>query len=406
MTMAHRTMVGFGFGPIQAGLFLYEAHKTGLFKRLVVAEVVPDVVAGVRSAGGYSVNIATLSGILTEFVPGVEILNPAQDADREVLTQAVSEATDIATALPSVDFFERGGNTAPAGILAAGLGRKASQGHAPAVVFTGENNIHAAELLAAAIEKRTGPGSMAGVCQCLNTVIGKMSQVLSDPARIRELGLAPIAPDSGKAFLVEEFNRILVSRITLNGYARAIRTFAEKDDLSLFEETKLYGHNAVHAMSGYFLHSRQCAGMAEMRQHPDLMTSAHEALLSESGAALCRKYAGTDPLATPAGFKAYADDLLPRMVNPWLGDTVERVIRDPARKLAWDDRLIGAIRLCLSQQVAPRKLASGAVEALRFLAAGRNTADPWSLLAPLWAPATPSPHERDAVLQTLKAAWR
>jgi len=37
-----KTFVGFGFGAIQAGLFLYEAYQSGNFGRLVVAEVLPD----------------------------------------------------------------------------------------------------------------------------------------------------------------------------------------------------------------------------------------------------------------------------------------------------------------------------------------------------------------------------
>ncbi|MEZ4612253.1 MAG: hypothetical protein R2838_18735 [Caldilineaceae bacterium] len=32
---------------------------------------------------------------------------------------------------------------------------------------------------------------------------------------------------------------------------------------------------------------------------------------------------------------AYADDLIARMVNPFLRDGVARVARDPARKLGW-----------------------------------------------------------------------
>ncbi len=404
MTQKQRTMVGFGFGPIQSGLFLYEAHKTGLFRRLVVAEVVPDVVRKVRAAGGYSVNIATPGGIRTEFIPQVELLDPANPEDRTALTLALAEATDIATALPSVEFFERGGPTAPAGILAAGLLRKTQAGHPPSVIFTGENNIHAAELLEAAIRKQAGQPLAPNLFQCLNTVIGKMSQVVVDPAEITRRKLVPSTPDSGKAFLVEEFNRILMSRITLKAYNRVIPTFTEKDDLSLFEETKLYGHNAVHAMSGYFLHARNCTGMAEMTNHPDLMMAARDTLLRESGAALCRKYAGSDPLATAEGFRAYADDLLPRMVNPWLGDTVDRVIRDPARKLGWDDRLIGAMRLCLSQNIHPHHLAAGAMAALRFLAAERKAQDPWSLLDSLWAPAAPDTAEKATVLKALQSA--
>jgi len=57
------TFVGFGFGAIQSGLLLYEAFQSKNFSRLVVAEVVPEVVAAVREAGGYSLNIATAEGI-------------------------------------------------------------------------------------------------------------------------------------------------------------------------------------------------------------------------------------------------------------------------------------------------------------------------------------------------------
>ena len=54
-----RTYVGFGFGAIQAGLFLYEAFRSEAFRRLIVAEVLPEVVSAVRRAEGYyTVNIA------------------------------------------------------------------------------------------------------------------------------------------------------------------------------------------------------------------------------------------------------------------------------------------------------------------------------------------------------------
>src|SRR5512142_55723 len=93
-----RTFVGFGFGAIQGGLFLYEAFRSGKFGRLVVAEVVPEVVAAVRRARGcYRVNIATGRGIVVEEVRGVEIFNPAVPADARALVGALAEASEIAT---------------------------------------------------------------------------------------------------------------------------------------------------------------------------------------------------------------------------------------------------------------------------------------------------------------------
>ena len=48
-----KTFVGFGFGAIQAGLYLYEAQRSGAFERLVVAYRREEVIARVRAASGY-----------------------------------------------------------------------------------------------------------------------------------------------------------------------------------------------------------------------------------------------------------------------------------------------------------------------------------------------------------------
>ena len=52
------------------------------------------------------------------------------------------------------------------------------------------------------------------------------------------------------------------------------------------------------------------------------------------------------------------------MTNPFLSDSVARVIRDPYRKLGWDDRLVGAMRLALEAGVKPVRLAAGVRAAL------------------------------------------
>ena len=104
-----RTFVGFGFGAIQAGLFLYEAFRSGRFDKLVVAEIIPDVVRALNDNGGrYMVNIATASGIEQHEVSGVILYNPKNPHDRDALVNAVAEASEIATALPSVDAFGSG----------------------------------------------------------------------------------------------------------------------------------------------------------------------------------------------------------------------------------------------------------------------------------------------------------
>ena len=378
--------VGFGFGAIQAGLFLYEAHRSGNFARLTVAEVVPDVVEAVRRNGGrYALNVATAHGIERHEIPGVEILNPSAPSDRLLIEQRVAEATELSTSLPSVKFYGAGEPGSVSGILIAGLRLKFETGSLPkAVIYTAENHNHAAEILDGILEKALPQRPPeARPYQSLNTVIGKMSGVVTDEARIREQGLARLTPGIQRCFLVEEFNRILITRILWPEFRRGIAVFEEKPDLLPFEEAKLYGHNATHALIGYLAHLKRYAYMADAEPDRELMTLARDAFIEESGRALCRRHAGLDPLFTESGYRTYAEDLLTRMVNPHLRDAVDRIIRDPRRKLGWDDRLVGTMRLALREGVEPRRYASGAAAAVRVLAAVENRAVA-SVIEDLW----------------------
>jgi mannitol-1-phosphate 5-dehydrogenase len=367
MAERKKQFVGIGFGPIQSGLFLLEASRSGNFDRLTVADIDATVVQAVRdNQGRYTVNVASATGISQQVIEGVRMLNPLVPEERAELIEAMAAADEIATALPSVKFFSHGGEAAPAACLAASLRQRAAAAP-PAIIYTAENHNQAAEILHAAIAEPLAGKPFPANVQILNTVIGKMSGVITDAAEQRRLGIAPLTPGSDRAVLVEEFNRILISRITLPGFTRGITVFEEKADLLPFEEAKLYGHNAVHALLGYLAHGCGYRNMAEAAGNPELMAKAHDAFLQESGRGLRFRHNGLDPLFTEAGFQAYAEDLLVRMTNPYLCDPVARVIRDPQRKLAWDDRLIGAMRLALQAGVIPIRLAEGARAAAQSL---------------------------------------
>jgi mannitol-1-phosphate 5-dehydrogenase len=376
-----RTFVGFGFGAIQAGLFLAEAYLSHNFDRLVVAEVLPDVVAAVRNAGAFTVNIGHTDRIEPLTVGPVEIYQPRVADERANLIASVAAASEMATALPSVDFYTRSSgdfDDSVAAILAAGLRMKAAGGGPLAIIFTAENHTHAAHLLQSAVLARVPGPEQAQVLsrvQFLDTIIGKMSGVPE------AADLKPIAPGLTRAFLVEAFNRILIDQIQRPGmvharhldpawhdYARGITVFVEKGELQPFAQAKLYGHNAGHALAAYLGHELGLARIDELANRPDLLRFVREAMLYESGAPLCRRYANVDPMFSPAGYRAFVDDLVARMVNPYVRDTIARVGRDPARKLGWNDRLVGAMRLAAADSVTPYRYAMGAAAALDWLA--------------------------------------
>jgi mannitol-1-phosphate/altronate dehydrogenase len=88
------------------------------------------------------------------------------------------------------------------------------------------------------------------------------------------------------------------------------------------------------------------------------------------------------------------------MFNPYLGDTVERVGRDPGRKLEWDDRLLGTVRIARQQGLNPVRYAMGTAAAVTAL--DKSVLDSnvplQKLLDPLWHKVSPDPGERRAVL--------
>ncbi len=368
--MAARTFVGFGFGPIQAGLFVSEAFAGGGFSRLIVAEIDQTFVEAVReNVGCYSVNIAGAGGVEVRQVEGVEIYNPEVPDDRSGLLEMLACADEIATSLPAVGYYDFGTHSV-AGLIAEGIKRNPAQRR---VIYAAENDNRAAEILRDAVAGKLGI-LVPDHVQFINTVIGKMSRVVTDAGEIAQLGLEPITPQIDRAFLVEEFNRILISRVQLEGFERGIEVFVEKDDLLPFEEAKLYGHNAIHALLAYLGAAKGYKKMTELKDDAAVMKVARDAFLNESGAALVKKYTHLgDELFTPAGYRAYADDLLERMTNPYLADTIARAGRDVKRKLGRNDRIFGTMSLALSQDIEPANMAIAALSGISVFLHERYT---------------------------------
>ena len=343
-----KVFVGVGLGPIQTGIFLSGAAK-GNFDRIVIAEVDDKIKEAVNNSGGkVTINIAADDHVYSESYPNVEVYNPAIESEREKLIAAASEACELATALPSVKFF---GPTAE--WMREGFRRNPAKKR---FIYTAENNNEAAEELEKAVAAEFPE------TYYLNTVVGKMSGVVS-AEECRELGLKELCPGAGRGHLVEAFNKILISSCP-GIERRQVQDLSAKQDLYPFEEAKLYGHNAIHFLLGTMGKQQGREYMSELRSEKEFMEKAEKAFIGECGAALCKKWAGADELFTPAGFRNYAENLLTRMTNPFLKDAISRITRDLPRKLSWDDRVIGTIRLVMSQGVEANILREGALPAI------------------------------------------
>ena len=111
-----------------------------------------------------------------------------------------------------------------------------------------------------------------------------------------------------------------------------------------------------------------------------------EAFIGEAIPGLLHRFSEVeDALFTEDGFARHAKATVERMLNPFLADPVARVTRDPVRKLGWDDRLVGSIRLANESGVQPRQLGRAAKLALNRACQEKGWRDPRLALDQIWS---------------------
>ena len=341
-----KTFIGIGAGPIQTGIYVAGAADGG-FDRIVLAEVEPTLVAALKQHHSITVNTAEADRITTRTYENIEVFNPNDPNDLPQLIEIAKDALAFNTALPATKFYKFCAPWMKEAFAQNPAGRR--------YIYTSENSTTAAADLKAAM------GVEYPETYYLDTVIGKMSKVFA----AGESELPTLTPGFAKGHLVEAFNTIYTS--SAPGIAEVgIQNLFAKADLVPFEEAKLYGHNANHLLLALLAAERGCTSMSEAAKFPEIVEYTLQALLQESGAALCKKYAGVDEYFEPANWETWARELVRRMISPLLSDAIARVARDLTRKLGWEDRLIGAIRLCQAQGVPCPRLLHGAQIALRF----------------------------------------
>jgi len=324
---------------------------------------------------------------------------------------AIAEAHEIGTAITTFDQYVMDIPGSLHRMIAEGLRRKVKRGGSKVLVYAAENHNRAKEMLREAVMSeipKTERDAVDARVQFVNTVISKMCGLVTDPKVIAAQDLMLMWPDlvPDRALLVEDYDRMLIDEVALEGFERGITIFEEKSDLLPFKEAKLFGHNGTHAIAAYLAGFRGATRMTELRTMDDLLRFLRAAFLEEAGAALIQKYAGFDPLFTREGFADFVDDVLVRMVNPYLLDTVQRVGRDPRRKLGWEDRLVGTMRLAREHGIETPRFAFGTAAALATLEPDilKKDIPTRDLLLPLWDLQGTHQDEAAAILARVEAA--
>ena len=133
------------------------------------------------------------------------------------------------------------------------------------------------------------------------------------------------------------------------------------ENIEAEETRKYFTYNMVHAVYAYAGFMKGYTGVLEAASDPTVKREAEGALL-EACNALEAEYG-----FAASEMEAWRRDVFSNLRNPLIEDTLERVGRDPKRKLGREERLVGPALLCKRHGLPFRYIATAIARALFFV---------------------------------------
>ncbi|PRD14642.1 mannitol-1-phosphate 5-dehydrogenase [Pantoea coffeiphila] len=329
----------FGAGNIGRGFIGKLLADAGI--QLTFADVNQVVLDAINARHEYPVHVVGEQAQV-EIVKGVNAVNSTSDD----IVDLVAEV-DIVTTAVGPQILER-----IAGGIAKGLAKRSDNANSrPLNIIACENMVRGTTQLKAHVLKALPEQYHAWVEANVGFVDSAVDRIVppseagsSDPLEVT----------------VETFSEWIVDQTQFKGPLPAIPGMELTDNLMAFVERKLFTLNTGHAITAYL---GQLAGHNTIREailDPQVRAVVKGAM-EESGAVLIKRY----------GFEAdkhaaYIQKILGRFENPYLKDDVERVGRQPLRKLSAGDRLIKPTLGTLEYQLPHDNLVTGIAAALRY----------------------------------------
>jgi len=160
--------------------------------------------------------------------------------------------------------------------------------------------------------------------------------------------------------IVEPYNELQIDKDRIVGQFPAIKNIISFSPFDSMKKRKLFMHNMSHAICAYLGHLKNYEYIYEAIRDTKI-NKIIKGALKESATALAKKYN-----IDYEDLYAHGQDLIFRYHNKYLKDTIERVARDPIRKLKKDDRLVGAALFCLDNGIVPNNIIIGIKAALSY----------------------------------------
>ena len=332
--------VMYGAGNIGRGFIGQLFAEAGY--EVTFIDVAEKIIAALNRDGRYPIRFLSNEGRCDIWVNGVRAIN---GSDTEKTAEAIAGADIMATAvgvriLPLI---------APA--IAAGIRKRFTVTDKPLNIIICENLIEADKLLGRLIKEKLDNEEQRLFDKRIGLVEASIGRMI--PIQTEEM-------QDGNPLRIcsEEYAFLPVDKSAFRGEVPAIKGMAAFENFAFYIERKLFIHNMGHGICAYLGIYLSDKYIYEAVGRSEINFIAHNAM-TESALALSAKY--NMPLSD---LSDHISDLLDRFSNRALGDTCRRVGADMERKLGPEDRFMGAIKTCDTQEVTPAFISLGAAAAL------------------------------------------
>jgi len=316
--------VHFGAGNIGRGFVGLILHNAGY--EVVFADVNADLIDALAASSSYLVREVG-AGASTSTVDNYRALNSATN-ESDVVSE-IATADIVTTAVgPNILRF-----VAP--VIAAALAQR-DPALPPLAVMACENAINATDLLKGEVVAKLDDDSLLARAVFANTAVDRIVPGQSE--------------DAGLDVTVEAFFEWAVESAPFGDAVPVIPEAHFVDDLAPYIERKLFTVNTGHATTAYHGFLAGASSISEAIGMPTVLAEV-KAVLAETKALLVEKHE-----FDPEVQQQYIDTNLARFANDELTDTVERVGRQPLRKLSRHERFVGP-----AAELAERGMSSGAL---------------------------------------------
>lgn len=329
--------VMFGAGNIGRGFIGALLEKAGW--HVTFADVVEPIIQEINTRRRYTVHI------LDRECGEMEIENvSAVNSGTDEVIPVIAACDLIATAV--------GPLVAPiiAKPIAAGIRARMCDGNrAPMNIICCENGLRTTTRLKGFVFEHLSEEEQAFAEECIGFADCAVDRICPKPNFENPLDAA-----------VERYTEWDVESVAWKGEKPEIDGLTFVDNLLAYLERKLFTLNSGHAICAYLGHLKGRRTILESIQDPAISEIVHAAMY-ESGEGLIREFR-----FDADAHHAYIEKIFGRLSNPYLADEVERVGREPLRKLDPADRLIKPLVTADSYGLPVDHLIFGAAAALRF----------------------------------------